>query len=40
MKPPVSGSRLAFDRDGYRLGFGKGYYDRFCPRFGPYVGLL
>jgi len=25
---------LAYDRQGYRLGFGKGYYDRFLYKFG------
>lgn len=25
---------LCYDRDGYRLGYGKGYYDRFLARFG------
>lgn len=24
---------LVYDRDGYRLGFGKGYYDRFLTKF-------
>lgn len=32
---------LAFDVDGYRLGYGKGYYDRFLARFtGIKVGLV
>ena len=25
---------LVFDKEGYRLGYGKGYYDRFLQRFG------
>lgn len=32
---------LGFARDGYRLGYGKGYYDRFLARFsGRTVGLV
>lgn len=32
---------LGFARDGYRLGYGKGYYDRFLARFsGQTVGLV
>ncbi len=32
---------LAYDRDGYRLGYGKGYYDRYLTRFpGRRVGLI
>ena len=31
---------LCFDEDGYRLGYGKGYYDRFLQRYkGPKVGI-
>ena len=31
---------LAYDREGYRIGYGKGYYDRFLPDFeGTKIGL-
>jgi 5-formyltetrahydrofolate cyclo-ligase len=31
---------LAYDSDGYRMGYGKGYYDRFLPTFeGTKIGL-
>ena len=31
---------LCFDLQGYRIGFGKGYYDRFLQKFGgPTVGI-
>lgn len=32
---------LAYDCSGYRLGYGKGYYDRFLNHFsGPTIGLI
>ncbi len=32
---------LSFDRSGYRLGYGKGYYDRFLSRFeGTALGVV
>lgn len=30
---------IAFDKEGYRLGYGKGYYDRYLSRFDGIVSL-
>ena len=39
-KAPVLVPGLVFTRDGYRVGYGKAFFDRFLPRHeGPAIGL-